>query len=90
MYFMYHLRNDKGERAEHYRMKGIPNDVVKWYADRDFNGSVKELYMHLYNGNSFLFDLLVCKTRFVMNKTGKIEHKNKFTRLVKATAPIVI
>ena len=51
------LKNDKGEHAEHFRMKGIPNDVIIDYANKKFNGNVKALYMYLYNGNSIEFNL---------------------------------
>ena len=82
------LKNDKGEHAEHFRMKGIPNDVIVDYADKKFNGNVKALYMYLYNGGSIEFDLTATKTTFQMEKTGEILHKNEFNRKVKATAPI--
>ena len=81
------LENDKGEKAEHFRMKGIPSDTIKRYAEKNFNGSVKELYLFLYNGGSIDFDLADGKTMFQMEKTGEILHKNEFKRVVKATAP---
>ena len=81
------LENDKGEHAEHFRMKGIPSDTIKRYAEKNFNGSVKELYLFLYNGGSIDFDLADGKTMFQMEKTGEILHKNEFKRVVKATAP---
>ena len=81
------LKNDKGEHAEHFRMKGIPNDVIVDFAKRRFKGSVKDLYMHLYNGGTIQFNLTESKVRFQMEKTGEILHKNEFLRKVKATAP---
>ena len=80
------LANDKGEHAEHFRMKGIPNDTIKDYANKHFNGNVKDLYMYLYEGNSINFDLNATKINFKMEKTGEILHNNKFLRTVKATA----
>ena len=80
------LANDKGEHAEHFRMKGIPNDTIKDYANKHFNGNVKDLYMYLYEGNSINFDLNATKVNFKMEKTGEILHNNKFLRTVKATA----
>ena len=82
------LTNDKGEKAEHYRMKGIPGDVVGKYADDHFNGNVKALYVYMYNGGEIEFNLLNGRSnhvRFQMEKTGEILHKNKFTRKVKCT-----
>ena len=81
------LKNDKGEHAEHFRMKGIPNDVIIDYANKNFNGNVKALYMYLYEGHNIEFDLTATKITFQMEKTGEILHKNEFSRNVKATAP---
>ena len=81
------LENDKGEHAEHFRMKGIPTDTIKRYAQKHFNGSVKALYMYIYNGGSIDFDLADGKTMFQMEKTGEILHKNEFKRSVRPTAP---
>jgi hypothetical protein len=82
------LTNDAGEHSEHYRMKGIPGDLIKEKAIEEFNGSVKELYIYLYNGGELEFDLAATKIRFQMEKTGEILHKHEFKRKVKATAPI--
>ena len=81
------LTNDDGEHSEHYRMKGIPNDLIKVKAIEKFNGSVKALYMYLYNGGELEFDLSATKIRFQMEKTGEILHKHDFKRKVRATAP---
>lgn len=80
------LENDKGEHSEHFRMKGIPNDTIKDYANKHFKGNVKDLYLYLYEGNSITFDLNATKVNFKMEKTGEILHNNKFLRTVKATA----
>jgi hypothetical protein len=83
------LTNDAGQTAEHFRMKGIPNDVIRHHADMYFNGSVKALYEYLYEeGNSIEFDLLATKVSFKMEKSGRILHKQSFKRRVKATAPM--
>ena len=68
-------------------MKGIPNDVIIDYANKNFNGNVKALYMYLYEGHNIEFDLTATKITFQMEKTGEILHKNEFSRNVKATAP---
>lgn len=82
------LTNDEGGHAEHFRMKGIPENVIRNHAKEFFNGSVKDLYEHLYKGNEIIFDLNSTNIRFVMEKTGEIKHKNKFLRKVKATSPL--
>ena len=82
------LENAAGQHAEHFRMKGIPNDVIKDYANKNFNGNVRALYEYLYEeGNYIEFDLLSTKVSFQMEKTGEIIHRNQFKRKVKATAP---
>lgn len=81
------LENDKGEHAEHFRMKGIPGDTIRDYANKHFKGNVKDLYLYLYEGNSITFDLNATKVNFKMEKTGEILHNNKFLRTVKATCP---
>ena len=81
------LANDKGEHAEHFRMKGIPNNVIINHAKQYFNNSVKSLYEYLYEGNEITFNLNATAVRFVMEKTGEIKHKNKFLRKVKPTCP---
>ena len=81
------LANDQGGHAEHFRMKGIPNNVIINHAQQHFNNSVRALYEHLYAGNEITFNLNATAIRFVMEKTGEIKHKNKFLRKVKATSP---
>ena len=82
------LTNDNKQHAEHFRMKGIPNNVIIDHANKYFKGSVKTLYEYLYEGNEITFDLNAVAIRFIMEKTGEIKHKNKFKRRVKATAPL--
>ena len=82
------LMNDEGNKAEHFRMKGIPNNVIIDHANKHFNNSVKALYEYLFDGNEILFDLTTTSVRFKMEKTGEIKHKNNFKRRVKCTAPI--
>ena len=82
------LENDKGETAEHYRLKGIPQQCIKNTAAKLFQGSVKALYEALYNGESIDFDLLDGKVCMVMDKSGHVHYKSSFNRAVKATAAI--
>ena len=69
-------------------MKGIPNNIIKHPASNHFKGSVKALYLYLFDGKEITFDLNTVAIRFIMEKTGEISHKNKFMRCVKATAPL--
>ena len=64
------LTNHKQQHAEHFRMKGIPNNVIKHHANKYFKGSIKALYGHLYEVNEITFDLNAVAIRFVMEKTG--------------------
>ena len=79
------LTNVNGEKAEHYRMKGIPNDVIKKKAKSHFGGKIKTLYEYIYEGGNITFDLAAAKVVFQMEKTGEILHRNRFTRNVKST-----
>ena len=76
------LQNDEGGHAEHFRMKGIPNNVVSDHAQRYFNGSVRQIYEYMFDSNEVEFNLNSTSVRFVMEKTGEIKHKNKFIRRV--------
>lgn len=69
-------------------MKGIPNYLIKEKANEQFNGSVKELYLYLYNGGELEFDLAATRTRFQLLKTGPIIHRHEFKRKVRATVPL--
>ena len=95
------LINDKGETAEHYRLKGIPQQCIKNTAaklfgsgvagdtaNKRFNGSVQALYEALYNAESIEFDLLDGKVCMVMDKSGNVHYKSKFSREVKATSEL--
>lgn len=58
----YLVKNKTKEREfTHFRMKGIPQDVVKYYTKEEFEGDKYKLYDYLFNGNEFTFDLLKSK-----------------------------
>jgi DNA polymerase elongation subunit (family B) len=80
------LINEQGDRSEHYRMKGIPQIVIKNTADKMFNGNVMALYEHLFEGNSLTFDCLDGRVGFNFTRSGKVEYVANFTRKVSATA----
>ena len=82
------LSNDAGEQALHYRLKGIPQDIIKRTADKLFNGDLVKLYEHIYAGNEVEFDMLDGRTSFVMTRSGRIEYLANQKRKVKATALI--
>ena len=80
------LINDNGETAEHFRLKGVPQQCIINTAAKRFNGNVQSLYEALYNGESIDFDLLDGKVCMVMDKSGHVYYKSNFSRNVKATA----
>jgi hypothetical protein len=80
------LVNEKGDKSEHYRMKGIPQIVIKNTADKQFNGNVQLLYEYLYEGNSLTFDCLDGRVAFNFTRSGHIEYVAKFTRKVVPTS----
>jgi hypothetical protein len=82
------LVNEKGDRSEHYRMKGIPQIVIKNTADKLFNGNIQSLYEHLYNGNSLTFDCLDGRVGFNFTRSGKIEYVANFTRKISPTSEL--
>ena len=82
------LVNDNGETAEHYRLKGIPQQCIKNTADKRYNGSVQALYEALYSGDSIEFDLLDGKVCMVMDRRGHVNYKSSFDRKVKATSEL--
>ena len=82
------LINDLGETAEHYRLKGIPQQCIKNTADKRYNGSVQALYEALYGGDSIEFDLLDGKVCMVMDRRGNVNYKASFDRCVKATSEL--
>ena len=82
------LINEKGDRSEHFRMKGIPQVVIKNTANKLFNGNVMALYEYLYNGNSLTFDCLDGRVGFNFTRSGKIEYVANFTRKVSPTSEL--
>ena len=81
------IRNDKGEEDVHFRMKGVPQQVVQNHADRHFNGDLWSLYEHIYNGNSINFNLLDGSTSMMCNLNGEVLCRAEFMREVRCTAP---
>ena len=71
----------------HIRMKGIPNNVVKYHAKKKYPNDKDccyKLYKDLYDGDAVYFDLL-CDGKKVSFEHNKMTVKNrgKFTRCLK-------
>ena len=79
------LKNDKGEDAIHFRMKGAPQKSIIIAANERFNGSIRDLYMSLYNGDEIDVDLVKGGCLFSMTKYGNIDYNNDVHRKIKAT-----
>ena len=80
------LINDNGETAEHFRMKGVPQQCIINTANKKFHGSVESLYTALYHGQDIEFDLLDGKVCMIMDKRGNVHYKSRFTRILTATS----
>ena len=80
------LVNERGDKSEHFRMKGIPQIVIKNTADKMFNGNVMALYEYLFEGNSLTFDCLDGRVGFNFTRSGKVEYVANFTRKVSPTS----
>ena len=81
------LQTADGETGLHYRLKGIPQQVIKNHADKHFNGDIIALYEYLYKeGNSINFNLLDGKVCMMYSKTGDVMCRKEFMRKVSATA----
>ncbi|ELP92047.1 hypothetical protein EIN_292060 [Entamoeba invadens IP1] len=71
------LTNEKKEYANHLRMKGIPNKVLKiQYKDP------LELYKKLYEGEPYTLNLLELKPSFEFDKQFNIKTREHFTRKI--------
>jgi hypothetical protein len=73
------ITNEKGEYAEHFRCKGIPQSAIQGYC-KDNNISVFELYYNVVRGKSYVIDIAKYTTSFNMGKNGKITNNESFTR----------
>lgn len=74
------VKYENGDLSTHYRMKGIPQDIVKIKAIKDFKGNLFELYKSLYEGNSIEFDLLENNKPIFKFGNGVVTNSKKFTR----------
>ena len=67
------------------RAKGIPDYSRYNLAQKQYNDSIWDLYLDLFNGNQVTFDLLDGHPQFKMNKNMTIQNHLKFTRTLKTT-----
>ena len=66
----------------HIRMKGIPEDCIKYKANQEYGGDLMALYNDLYEGKTLEFDLLAVKPKFQMCKNMTIISRTTFKRKV--------
>jgi len=77
------LTNEDGDEKAHFRLKGIPQEVIEEKAKEEYNGSIEALYEALMEGKEIEFNLLSTRVRFDMKKDFRIVNKNEFLRKVK-------
>jgi len=66
----------------HIRMKGIPEDCIKFKADKEYDGDLMALYNDLYEGKTIEFDLLAVRPKFEMCKNMEIISRTTFKRKI--------
>lgn len=71
---------EDGSKHTHFRMKGIPKDVLSLKAKNKYNGNMKKLYLDLYNGTRINFDLLSARIKFNFTGDGNVKNFAKFKR----------
>lgn len=83
------LTNEKGSLDYHIRLKGIPEDVIKYTAIEkhgNLNGEeIVKLYEDLYKGKEIEFDLMKTRPRFKMSPDLYVVNLKEFKRKVKST-----
>ena len=82
------LKNDKGETAIHFRMKGIDLESVKIVANQRYKGESEEerifnLFLDLLYKKPIEFELCLVKPRFTLTKQQRMKSISTFSRVVK-------
>ena len=83
------LKNDKGERGIHYRMKGVDLKCVELVANEMFPNienpydRIYALYEELYQGKTISFDLAKTHVRMLRTKSQQIINRNSMIRKIK-------
>ena len=67
----------------HIRMKGVPEDAIRYKANTEYGGDLIKLYNDLYEGKEITFNLLAVRPKFEMTKDMRIITKTKFNRRIK-------
>jgi len=67
----------------HIRMKGVPENSIRYKADKEYDGDVFKIYEELFAGKEITFDLLAVKPKFELKRDMTITSKKKFDRRVK-------
>jgi len=67
----------------HIRMKGVPENSIRYKADTEYDGDVFQIYQDLYDGKEITFDLLAVKPKFDLKRDMTISSKKTFNRRVK-------
>ena len=73
-----------GTKSEdyHIRMKGVSKEAIMDVCNKQFGGSIRKLYEHLYNGGKITFDLTAGKPSFELTKDFRILSRSVFERVV--------
>ena len=77
------LTNEDGDVVEHFRLKGVPQDVIVDEAQQRYGGHIDALYEYLYQGGEIKFNLLSTRDRFQYTKTFMIVNKAQFVRNIR-------
>jgi hypothetical protein len=75
------LENEDGDRSEHVRMKGIPEQCLRNYCEKA-NMTMEELYLSLYRGETHTIDLTDGKICFKKSKSFDQKTLSHFTRSI--------
>ena len=67
----------------HIRLKGVPENSIKFKADAEYDGDVFAMYEEMFQGKELTFDLLAVKPKFELKRDMTIVSKKKFDRKVK-------
>jgi hypothetical protein len=76
------LRNEDGDEDYHFRLKGIPQNVILNYCSNN-HITLEQLYTKLYNGETIEFNLLDGSTCFRKDKTFAQYTPTIFNRKIK-------
>lgn len=84
-YIKYVNKEDKNDIVYdyHYRLKGIPQQVLKKHAIENYDGNIFNLYLDLYNGKEIKFDLLSIGIKFDNRKAMVCKNITSFYRNIK-------